>query len=774
MKKAYSIQMEKTISGKPAGHSNKKFALDRGSAAIAIDHKKIVNRQVKKKVLRLDIDGMTCSACTARIEKVLKKMKGIESINVNLATETGVLKIIEDVVSTNDVIEKIQHLGYGAKVKSAEADKKKARAEKYKKQKQKFFISACLSLPLLYTMLGHLPGNWAVSVPAILLNPLIQFVLAAPIQFYAGSQFYKGAYQSLSHHSANMDVLVVIGTSASFLYSVLEGVRSFLYRGYEPHLYFETSAVLITLILLGKLLEARAKSRTTQAIAHLLNLQAKKANILLGITEKQISIEGVKAGDVLVVRPGEKIPVDGEVIFGETAIDESMITGESIPAVKRPGDQVIGATINKNSMVHMRATKIGKESVLGKIVQTVEEAQGSKAPIQRFADRISSVFVPVVAGIALLTFLSWLFLIDPGNVERALVSSITVLVIACPCALGLATPTSIMVGSGKGAETGILFKGGEHLEIMHKVNTVIFDKTGTITEGKPAVTDIELYHDKALSYLVSVEYGSEHPLAKAVVHYGIQMKVEREAVSELQTITGQGVHAVIEGHHVIAGSRKLMSHHMVLYQNKLKRAEELESQGKTVIFIAIDGKLAGIIAVADTIKSGAREVVSLLKEKGIEVQMMTGDHERPAMAIARDLGIEHVYSSVLPGQKAEKIRKLKGQGKIVAMIGDGINDAPALAEANVGIAMGTGTDIAIEAADLTILGGDLDLVSKAFRLSHAVMRNVRQNFFWALAYNSAGIPIAAAGLLAPWVAGAAMAFSSVSVITNSLRLKKFN
>ncbi|RST75124.1 copper-translocating P-type ATPase [Siminovitchia acidinfaciens] len=778
---ACSNRIEKMLNKMPGVEANVNLALER--ASVAIDDEQVTAQDIAKKIedlgyrvktekLDLDIFGMTCSACSAKIEKVLNKMDGIESASVNLAAETAALELEQGVVSASEVIERIQKLGYDAKVKTTPSEKEDFKSKEYEKQKRKFILSAVFSLPLLYTMLGHLPGNLALPVPTMLMNPWLQFILAAPVQFYIGGQFYKGAYKSLKNKSANMDVLVALGTSAAFFYSVLEGIRSLMHPGYEPHLYFETSAVLITLILLGKLFETRAKGRTTEALSHLLSLQAKDASVIRGEEELQVPIEDVKKGDIIVVRPGEKIPVDGELIFGETSIDESMITGESIPVGKRPGDEVIGATINKQGMVRIKATKVGKDTALAGIIKIVEAAQGSKAPIQRIADKISGVFVPIVVGIAVLTFLAWFFIIDPGNVERALESSITVLVIACPCALGLATPTSIMVGSGKGAETGILFKGGEHLETAHKVNSVILDKTGTITVGKPSVTDIEVDRDEVLSYLVSAENASEHPLADAIVRYGKELGTEMKDVTEFEAIAGHGLRAVIDGRQVLVGTRKLMTDNLVLYHEKAKQAEDLESHGKTVMFIAVDGTLAGIVAVADTVKDHAKEAISSLKEEGIEVLMLTGDNERTAKAIADQVGIDQVYAEVLPEYKAEKVKELKAQGKVVAMVGDGINDAPALALADVGIAIGTGTDVAIEAADLTILGGDLMLIPKAFRLSHAVMRNIHQNFFWALAYNSAGIPIAAAGLLAPWVAGAAMAFSSVSVVSNSLRLKR--
>lgn len=780
---ACSSRIEKALNQMDGVEANVHLALEKASVSInskattpadIIDRIEDLGYEVKTDTVMLDVYGMTCSACSARIEKVLNKMEGVRSANVNLAAETASIHFEEKFISAPAIIDKIKLLGYDAKIHESKPNHKRHHSEHYIRQKQKLILSAMLSLPLLYTMFGHLPRGLTLPVPHILMNPWVQLGLAAPVQFYIGWPFYKGAYKSLKNKSANMDVLVALGTSAAFFFSVLEGIRSLVYPAYEPHLYFETSAVLITLILLGKLFETKAIGRTTEALSHLLNLQAKHATVIRDGAEQKIPIEEVKAGDILLVRPGEKIPVDGAVISGKSSVDQSMITGESIPVEKQTGDAVVGSTINKNGLLQIRAVKVGKDTALASIIQIVEAAQGSKAPIQRVADKISGIFVPFVVAMAVATFIFWLFLLDPGNIEKALESAISVLVIACPCALGLATPTSIMVGSGRGAETGILFKSGEHLEIAHNVNAVIMDKTGTITVGKPVVTDMELFHDHAFCYLVSAENASEHPLAEAIVAYGKTKGVEPKEVKSFEALQGHGIKAEIDGNHILIGTRRLMQDHLVIYQEKVKEAEALEEKGKTVIFMAINGQLAGIVAVADPMKEHARKAIKALRKKGIEVIMLTGDNERTARAIANKAGIDQVYSEVLPEQKAEMVKKLQHSGKIAAMVGDGINDAPALAMADVGIAIGTGTDVAIEAADVTILGGDLMLVPKAFRLSHATMKNIRQNLFWALAYNIAGIPIAAAGLLAPWIAGAAMAFSSVSVVSNSLRLKRIH
>lgn len=779
---ACSARIEKVLNKMDGVQANVNLPLEKASVTIEEDKKvtpaDIIHKvqglgyDVRTEKIELDIQGMTCSACSSRIEKVLNKMPGVQAATVNLAAETAALEILPGLTDTKGVISRIKDLGYEASEKTTQEDKKSAKAEEYQRQKKKLILSIIFSLPLLYTMLGHLPGKMALPVPDSLMDPVIQFIFAAPVQFYIGAQFYSGAFKALKNKSANMDVLVVLGTSAAFFYSVLEGIRSFIHQGYAPHLYFETSAVLITLILLGKLFETRAKGRTTEALSHLLSLQAKTASVMRGEEEVKVPLAEVKPGDIIIVRPGEKIPVDGELVSGETSVDESMITGESIPVEKQVGEEVIGSTINQNGMITLRATKVGKDTALAGIISIVEAAQGSKAPIQRIADRISGVFVPVVVAIALITFLVWVFVVEPGNIAKALESAITVLVIACPCALGLATPTSIMVGSGKGAETGILFKGGEHLETAHRVNAVILDKTGTITVGKPSVTDLEYDDERIFSYLVSAENASEHPLADAIVRHGKEKGIEPFPAQKFQAVAGHGIIADVDGHHLVIGTRKLLQDNLISYGQKEKQAKEWEKQGKTVMFIAVDGHLSGMVAVADTVKEHAKKAVDLLKKDGIEVLMLTGDNNRTAQAIAGQVGIDQVFAEVLPGQKADKVKELQAQGKIVAMVGDGINDAPALALADVGIAIGTGTDVAIEAADLTILGGDLMLIPKAFKLSHATMRNIHQNFFWALAYNSAGIPIAAAGLLAPWVAGAAMAFSSVSVVTNSLRLRR--
>ena len=568
-----------------------------------------------------------------------------------------------------------------------------------------------------------------------------------------------------------MDTLVVLGTSAAYFFSVYEGIMWQLGHTQNPHLYFEASAVIITLILFGKYLEHRAKSQTSTAITKLLNMQAKEARVLREDEEVMIAVEDVEVGDLLIVKPGEKIPVDGIIVKGASAIDESMLTGESIPVEKSIDDEVVGATLNTNSTITMRTTKVGKDTALASIVKIVEDAQGVKAPIQRMADVISSYFVPIVIGIAIVTFLIWFFIVSDRNFEAALIPAIAVLIIACPCALGLATPTSIMVGTGLGAEHGILFKGGDHLEKTHSVDTIIFDKTGTITKGVPEVTDY-IGDEKTLQLLASAENDSEHPLAKAIVDYAHEENIQLIPTEQFEALSGLGIHAVVDGHELFVGTRKLMGEHGIDIGESDAQMAELEAMGKTAMLVAVDGAHRGTIAVQDTVKDNAKEVIESLKSQDFEVIMLTGDNQRTAEYIAQSVGIDKVYAEVLPSEKADKVKLEMDKGRVVAMVGDGINDAPALAVSDIGIAIGTGTEVAIEAADITILGGDLSLISRAINLSEKTIRNIKQNLFWAFLYNTLGIPIAAIGLLAPWVAGAAMAFSSVSVVTNALRLKR--
>jgi len=729
------------------------------------------------KQAQFQITGMTCAACANRIEKGLSRLPGVASANVNLAMETARVEYSPAAVTVEDMIRKVEQLGYQAFPKEQREDAKDRRQREIKRQTRRFVISAVLSFPLLWAMAGHFSFTSFIWVPSWFMNPWVQLALATPVQFVIGGPFYVGAWKALRNRSANMDVLVALGTSAAYLYSLfltLEWASADM-RHHAPALYYETSAILITLIVLGKLFEALAKGRTSEAIKTLMGLRAKTALVIRDGEEIRIPADEVAAGDIVLVRPGEKIPVDGEVVEGSSSVDESMLTGESIPVEKRAGDPVIGATVNKHGMLKVRATKVGKDTALAQIIRVVEEAQGSKAPIQRVADAISGVFVPIVVGIALLTFLIWFFWADAGNFAGALRKAIAVLVIACPCALGLATPTSIMAGSGRSAELGILFKGGEHLELTHRIDTVVLDKTGTVTKGKPELTDvIAVMPDETelLRLVGAAEKPSEHPLAEAIAAGIAARGIELPAAEAFEAIPGHGIRAVVEGKEVLAGNRRLLERYGVSADQAEAAMAQLEEAGKTAMLVAVERRYAGLVAAADTIKETSREAVARLQAMGIEVVMITGDNERTARAIARQAGIGKVLAEVLPEGKAEEVKKLQARGRKVAMVGDGINDAPALATADIGMAIGTGTDVAMEAADVTLMRGDLNGIADAIRMSRRTMVNIRQNLFWALAYNSLGIPVAAAVFLAPWVAGAAMALSSVSVVLNALRLQR--
>lgn len=765
--------------------ANVNFALEK--ATVSYDSEKVDLEQMEHKIsqlgystvkdnLDLQISGMTCAACANRIEKGLNKLPGVTKAAVNFALETAHVEYSGDEVSLQDMIGKVKQLGYAAVPKEEKKDAVDHRLLEIRRQKIKFIISAILSFPLLWAMVGHFEWTSFIWVPDLFMNPLFQLVLATPVQFWVGKQFYTGAYKALRNKSANMDVLVALGTSAAYFYSIYLTIEWFNIGGHHmPGLYFETSAILITLIILGKLFEALAKGRTSEAIKTLMSLQAKTAIVIREGNEVIVPVEEVVAGDIVLVKPGDKIPVDGVVIDGNSSVDESMLTGESIPVEKKAGDGVIGATINKNGSLRVEATKVGKETALAQIIKVVEEAQGSKAPIQRVADQISGIFVPIVVVVAAVTFMVWFFAVNPGNFADALEKAIAVLVIACPCALGLATPTSIMAGSGRAAESGILFKGGEHLETTHRIDAIILDKTGTITKGKPDLTDVftESWDEHEFLQLVgAAEKNSEHPLAEAIVK-GIREKgIELPASEQFEAIPGFGIRSVVNGKELLVGTRKLLTKYDVSFDAAIPTMEDMEASGKTAMLVAIDGAYAGMVAVADTVKETSQEAVSRLKQMGIQVVMITGDNRRTAEAIAKEVGIDHVLAEVLPEGKAEEVKKLQAQGKKVAMVGDGINDAPALATADIGMAIGTGTDVAMEAADVTLMRGDLNSIPDAIFMSKKTMTNIKQNLFWALAYNSLGIPVAAVGLLAPWLAGAAMALSSVSVVLNALRLQR--
>ena len=751
-------------------------------ATVIYDNDKVTTEDIIQKIEKLgfsvdqetvefDIEGMTCAACSARIEKVLGKTAGVDSVSVNLAMERGQVSYIPGLVDEQDLFDKVKKIGFKAKgIEGNEESKRDKKDEHVKRQKFLFIFALVFSIPLFITMIDHFYPQ-EMLLPHWLMNGYFQWALATPVQFYAGWQFYRGAYKSLRGGSANMDVLVAMGTSAAYFYSV------YLVLAGEVYLFFETSAVIITLILLGKLLEARAKGQTSEAIKKLMGMQARTATVVRNGSEVQVAIDDVKKGDIIKVKPGEKIPVDGIVTEGYSSVDESMLTGESIPVEKGKDDEMIGATINKNGSLYFEATKVGKETTLAQIIKVVEQAQGSKAPIQRMVDIISGYFVPGAVLIAILSFVGWYFFAG-ATFQVALINFTAVLVIACPCALGLATPTSIMVGTGKGAETGILYKGGEHLERAHHTDTVVLDKTGTITNGTPEVTNVLPLsnHFKDEKYLIklaaSIEAYSEHPLGEAIVNYAQEQDIETIKVDDFNALPGHGLSGMIDDRTLFIGTRKLMSNQNIDVSDFEEQMAELEQQGKTVMILSYDGEAAALIAVADKVKETSQQAVHQLQDLGYEVVMLTGDNERTAQAIAASVGIDQVFSEVLPEEKAMKIKELQKQGKRVIMVGDGINDAPALAMADIGMAIGTGTDVAMEAADITLMRGDLRSIPQAIRLSHLTMRNIKQNLFWAFIYNSIGLPIAALGFLAPWVAGAAMAFSSVSVVSNSLRLKR--
>lgn len=766
--------------------ANVNFALERTSIkynpnVVQIDEfKKKINDlgyDVVEEKVELNIIGMTCAACATRIEKGLNKIEGVTKANVNLALESATVEYNPSQTGLNDMLQRVEKLGYKATLKDDQKeDLVDMKAKELETQQGKFLFSLILSVPLLWAMVSHFSFTSFIYLPDMFMNPWVQLTLATPIQFIVGKQFYVGAFKALRNKSANMDVLVALGTSAAYFYSLYLSIVSIGSGSHMVELYYETSAVLITLIILGKLFEVRAKGRSSEAIKKLMGLQAKTATVVRNGVEQEVTLEDVVVGDFLLVKPGEKVPVDGEIIEGRSALDESMLTGESVPVDKTVGDIVIGSTINKNGFLKVKATKVGRDTALAQIIKVVEEAQGSKAPIQRLADQISGIFVPIVVGIAVLTFFVWFIWVAPGDFAEALEKLIAVLVIACPCALGLATPTSIMAGSGRAAEFGVLFKGGEHLEMTHRLTTILLDKTGTVTNGTPVLTDVLVEQgvdeNQFLQLVGTAEKQSEHPLAEAIVAGIKERNVELTEVEEFEAIPGYGIKAKVNGQFILAGARKLMQQHSIMIEQALRTMEQLEEKGKTAMLIAIDNQYAGIVAVADTIKETSKEAVKRLKDMGLNVVMITGDNERTAKAIAKEAGIDSVVAEVLPEGKAEEVKKLQEQGKIVAMVGDGINDAPALAIADIGMAIGTGTDIAMEAADITLIRGDLNSIADAIFMSKKTIRNIKQNLFWAFAYNALGIPVAALGFLAPWLAGAAMAFSSVSVVLNALRLQR--
>ncbi len=741
----------------------------------------------------LSLSGMHCASCANIIERAMKKVPGVREGNVNFAAEKASVLIDSAQATAVDVIQAIKKAGYQAQVvdaKDTEFDARK-RAAEIKSYFRKFMFSLALSLPLFYFMLldffPWLPG-------AGLWPPyfgIVSLILTTPVQLIIGYSFYKGLWSGLRMRTFNMDSLIAIGTSTAYLYSLIYYViyvaRTGSLIGLDgakiPELYFETAAFLITFVILGKWLEIRAKGRTSDSIKKLMGLQPKTARVIRQGIVQDIPVDAVVKGDTVIVRPGEKIPVDGQITKGHSAVDESMITGESIPAEKKAGDQVIGATINKTGSFEFTATRVGAETALAQIIRLVEEAQGSKAPIQAFADQISAVFVPVVISLAILTFLIWFFLLGAG-LSFSLMAFTAVIVIACPCALGLATPTALMVGTGRGAEQGILVKGGEPLEAACKIKAMVFDKTGTLTKGQPEVTDVLTFaapdKDEIIAIAGSLEKLSEHPLAEAIYGYATQEEIKLDDAENFKAVPGHGVTGRIKGLDYYFGNRKLMAEVPALNVEPVNRQmKQLEEQGKTVMLLATSTEIIGAVAVADMVKATSREAVSRLQKMGLEIYMITGDNERTARAIASQVGITNILSDVLPEDKANEIKKIQAGGKKVAMVGDGINDAPALAQSDLGIAMGSGTDVAMETGGIVIIKNDLNDVITAIELSREVMSKIKQNMFFALFYNIIGIPIAARvffglGLvLRPELAGLAMAFSSISVVTNSLLLKYF-
>ena len=745
----------------------------------------------------LHLEGMSCAACAKAIEKAINKVSGVNECNVNFALEKATVDYDPKVTNLEQIQSAVKKAGYEAYVVE---EKKNNQIEDLEKKKweakqqeltQKVVFGGIVSFLLIF---GSLPMMTGLSIPFIphwLHNAWLQLILSIPVIFWCGKGFYTGAIKALKRRNSDMNTLVTLGTGAAFLYSLFATFfpSFFVSQGLNADVYYEAAVVIITLILLGKLLESRARGKTSEAIRSLMGLQAKTARVIRQKETINIPVEDVIIGDIIVVRPGEKIPVDGKIITGTSTIDESMITGESIPIKKRLGDQVIGATINKTGSFQFEAKKVGKDTTLSQIIKLVEEAQNSKAPIQKIADRVISWFVPVVMMIAVITFIIWL--IFSKNLSLAMVTTVSVLIIACPCALGLATPTSIMVGTGKGAEHGILIKGADSLELAHKLQVIVLDKTGTLTQGKPTVTDyitvdgIANHNELNLLELVAaIEQNSEHPLAEAIVNYAQDQGLSNTLpnVQNFEAMSGQGVQGEIEGKFIQIGTQKWMEELGIKTDELLSQAQEWERQAKTTPWIAINGEVKGLFAIADAVKPSSVKAMKKLKKLGLEVIMLTGDNQQTAEAIAHEVGIYHIFAEVLPDEKTDKIREIQqSQGKVVGMVGDGINDAPALAQADVGMAIGTGTDVAMSASDITLISGDLQGIVTAIELSRATMQNIRQNLFFAFIYNTLGIPIAAGilypffgVLLNPMIAGAAMAFSSVSVVSNALRLRNFN
>ena len=736
------------------------------------------------------VTGMTCASCVQSVEKATRRLDGVKESSVNMATEKMVIHYDPAVVSVSDIKTAVSDAGYEASEDidtEDSVDEDRAKKEQHiKTMWKRFWVSAVFTVPLLLVSMGHMFGMPLPEAIDPMVNPtgfaLIQLALTIPV-IVMGKPFFTVGFKTLSKLHPNMDSLVALGTGAAFFYSLFATIMIITgSEGYAQNLYYESAAVILTLITLGKYFEALSKGKTSEAIKKLMGLAPKTAIVVRDGKEAEISVEEVEVGDIIIVKPGEKIPVDGVVTEGKTSVDEAMLTGESIPVEKTKGSNVIGASINKNGTIRYEATKVGKDTALSQIIKLVEDAQGSKAPIAKMADIISGYFVPIVIVLAILSGLAWYISGESGLF--AFTIAISILVIACPCALGLATPTAIMVGTGKGAENGVLIKSGGALETTHKVDTIVFDKTGTITEGKPVVTDIVtsegMSEEELLTLAASAEKGSEHPLGEAIVREAEERGLTLRKTDFFDAITGQGIEVTVEGDDLLLGNRKLMDENDVEVGELAEVSDRLAAEGKTPMFIAVEEEIAGIIAVADTVKETSVKAIEKLHKMGLHVAMITGDNKRTAEAIAKEVGIDRVLSEVLPEDKANEVKKLQEEGRKVAMVGDGINDAPALAQADIGIAIGSGTDVAMESADIVLMRSDLMDVPTAVELSKATIRNIKQNLFWAFGYNILGIPIAmgilylfGGPLLNPMIAGAAMSFSSVSVLLNALRLKGF-
>lgn len=720
--------------------------------------------------MQIDIKGMHCSACSTRIEKVISKMDGVLKINVNLATEKGRVMFDPNLTSKLQILNRIKKIGYEAIVSRNTQYSTEAKRKEMISLTWKFLISALLSLPLIWTMLSHLNFT-LLPVPNIFLNPWFQLALATPVQFIIAFPFYEGAWSAIKNRSANMDVLVVLSTTAAYFYS-----HYLTFISTDPvELHYETSVLIITFVLLGKLMEARTKRKTMDAIKKLNQLQVKSAIKYIDGIESETYIHQIIPGDILLIKPGERIPIDGQVIEGYSTVNEAMLTGESIPVEKNIGNTVYSGTMNENGVLKIKATKKENETFLSKIIGIVEEAQISKPPIQHIADKFTAIFVPIVLVIATATFALWYFYLNPGQVGEAIEKTIAVLIISCPCALGLATPTSIMVGSGKAAQLGILFKEGKMIELLSKNNMVVLDKTGTITKGKPVVTDLLVNNidEKLFLQLIgAIEKNSNHPIAQAIIKE-VEKRVEViPSLSNVMTIPGHGMKAEVDGKQVvIANPSYFKKQNLAPLKDFEAKLSELEQQGKTVMIVSVNQKIHGMIAVADEIKDTSEKAIARLKKMGLTIMMLSGDNKTSAKLIANKTGIKHVHSEVTPQMKADMIKNLQRKGKKVIMVGDGINDAPALTVAHIGMAMGNGSDIAVDSGDVTLLNGDLNRIADSIMISKKTMANVKQNFMWAFMYNVISIPLAITGILPPWFASATMAFSSVSVVLNSLRLR---